>query len=65
MKPISDDDLVLLYYGEHEDPGLAARVAGDEDGFRRAEVEATERGCDLSALEAAADAGPVLDADPR
>jgi len=27
MNDITDDDLVLLYYGEHEDPGLAAQVA--------------------------------------
>jgi len=26
---ITDNDLVLLYYGEHEDPALAARVARD------------------------------------
>jgi len=31
MKLISDDDLTLLYYGEHEDPGLAARVAGSQE----------------------------------
>jgi len=27
MKPITDEDLTLLYYGEHEDPALAAVVA--------------------------------------
>jgi hypothetical protein len=27
MKNITDDDLVLLYYGEHDDPALAATVA--------------------------------------
>lgn len=31
MKPISDDDLVLLYYGEHNDPELAALVARDSE----------------------------------
>ena len=44
MKPISDDDLVLLYYGEHEDPGLAARVAGDEDLTRRFDAIGAELG---------------------
>ena len=44
MKPISDDDLVLLYYGEHEDPGLAARVAGDENLSRRFDAIGTELG---------------------
>lgn len=28
MRQISDDDLTLLFYGEHDDPDLAARVAG-------------------------------------
>ena len=27
MNTVQDEDLVLLYYGEHEDPGLARRVA--------------------------------------
>lgn len=27
MKTITDEDLVLLYYGEHDDPALATRVA--------------------------------------
>jgi hypothetical protein len=27
MRKITDDDLTLLYYGEHEDPALAAEVA--------------------------------------
>jgi len=27
MKMITDDDLVLLFYGEHDDPALAAKVA--------------------------------------
>jgi len=31
MKYVTDDDLTLLYYGEHDDPGLAARVAGSEE----------------------------------
>lgn len=44
MKPISDDDLVLLYYGEHEDPGLAARVAGDEELSRRFDAIGEELG---------------------
>lgn len=42
MKTISDDDLVLLYYGEHEDPGFAARVAGDPALSRRFEVLSDE-----------------------
>ena len=44
MKPISDDDLVLLYYGEHEDPGLAARVASDEELSRRFDAIGAELG---------------------
>jgi len=35
MKTITDDDLILLYYGEHDDPGLARRVAGDAELSRR------------------------------
>jgi len=31
MKKITDDDLTLLYYGEHDDPTLAARVAASEE----------------------------------
>ena len=31
MKPITDDDLTLLYYGEHEDPALAVMVAESEE----------------------------------
>ena len=31
MKPITDEDLTLLYYGEHEDPALAAMVAGSDE----------------------------------
>jgi hypothetical protein len=30
MRNITDDDLTLLYYGEHEDPALAAMVAESE-----------------------------------
>ena len=44
MKPISDEDLVLLYYGEHEDPGLAARVAGDAELSRRFDAIGAELG---------------------
>jgi len=31
MKHITDEDLTLLYYGEHEDPALAAVVAASEE----------------------------------
>lgn len=31
MNKITDEDLTLLYYGEHEDSQLAAKVAGSED----------------------------------
>ena len=31
MKPITDEDLTLLYYGEHEDPQIAAAVAESEE----------------------------------
>lgn len=31
MNKITDDDLALLFYGEHEDPQLAARVAASEE----------------------------------
>lgn len=31
LKPVNDEDLVLLYYGEHEDLTLAATVAGSEE----------------------------------
>jgi len=30
MKNITDEDLILLYYGEHEDSGLARKVADSE-----------------------------------
>ena len=31
MNTIKDEDLILLFYGEHDDPGLAAKVAGSEE----------------------------------
>ena len=31
MRKITEDDLTLLYYGEHEDPALAAAVAESEE----------------------------------
>jgi hypothetical protein len=31
MKKITDEELVLLYYGEHDDPTLASRVAESEE----------------------------------
>jgi hypothetical protein len=31
MRKITDDDLMLLYYGEHDDPELALRVAESEE----------------------------------
>jgi len=31
MKLISDDDLTLLYYGEHDDPEFAAKVARSKE----------------------------------
>ena len=31
MNPITDDDLILLYYGEHDDPELGRRVAQDAE----------------------------------
>jgi hypothetical protein len=31
MKNITDDDLTMLYYGEHDDPTLAATVAGSAE----------------------------------
>lgn len=31
MRHISDDELTLLYYGEHDDPALAARVANSAE----------------------------------
>lgn len=41
MKPITDKDLTLLYYGEHDDPGLPSKVA--------ASAELSQRFADLSA----------------
>lgn len=38
MKHITDDDLVLLYYGEHEDPNLATAVAGSPELSARFEA---------------------------
>lgn len=38
MKKISDDDLTLLYYGEPEDPELAAKVAASPDLMERFEA---------------------------
>jgi hypothetical protein len=38
MKHITDDDLTLLYYGEHDDPDLAARVAGSPELSARFEA---------------------------
>ena len=35
MKTISDDDLILLYYGEHDDTNLARTVAADAELSRR------------------------------
>jgi hypothetical protein len=35
MKHITDDDLTLLYYGEHENPELAAKVAGSPELSQR------------------------------
>jgi hypothetical protein len=44
MKPIRDEDLVLLYYGEHEDPELATRVAADPELSRRFDALGIELG---------------------
>jgi len=38
MKKISDNDLTLLYYGEHEDPKLASLVAGSAELSARFEA---------------------------
>jgi hypothetical protein len=38
MKHITDDDLTLLYYGEHDDPDLAARVAESHELSARFEA---------------------------
>ena len=47
MSKITDDDLTLLYYGEHDDPQMAAQVARSEELTRRlnalsAELELAE-----------------------
>jgi len=44
MKHITDEDLVLLYYGEHDDPALAATVAGSTGLTARFEALSTELG---------------------
>ena len=31
MKPITDEDLTLLFYGEHDDPALAVMVAESDE----------------------------------
>ncbi|MEM9530949.1 MAG: hypothetical protein AAGA23_08520 [Pseudomonadota bacterium] len=42
QKPVSDFNLLMLYYGEHDDPELATRVAGDPVLRERlAKLEAT------------------------
>ena len=42
MKDITNDDLTLLYYGEPEDPGLAARVAASTELSARFEALCAE-----------------------
>jgi hypothetical protein len=42
MKKISDDDLTLLYYGELDDPALAARVAASPELTARYEALCAE-----------------------
>jgi len=44
MRNISDNDLTLLYYGEHEDPELAALVAGSAELSARFEALSSELG---------------------
>ena len=44
MNKITDDDLVLLYYGEHEDPALARKVAADQELSARFEALGAELG---------------------
>ena len=44
MSKITNDDLVLLYYGEHEDTGLAARVAASPELSARFEALCAELG---------------------
>jgi len=42
MKHITDDDLTLLYYGDHENPELAAEVARSPELSRRFEALSAE-----------------------
>lgn len=42
MNKISDNDLVLLYYGEHDDPALARQVANDPELRQRMEALSRE-----------------------
>ena len=42
MKHITDDDLTLLYYGEHENPDLAAEVARSPELSQRFETLSAE-----------------------
>ena len=45
MKQITEQDLTLLYYGEHQDPKLASRVAQSEEHsarFRKLSEETIE-----------------------
>lgn len=44
MKKITEDDLTLLYYGEHNDPGLAARVAASPELAARFDALGNELG---------------------
>lgn len=44
MKNITDDDLTLLFYGEHHDPGLAALVAGSDELSARFDALSDELG---------------------
>jgi hypothetical protein len=75
MRKITDDDLTLLYYGEHDDPTLAARVAASEElsarfealGEELARMEALappERGDDYGA-EVWRRISPRLGGEPR
>jgi hypothetical protein len=42
MNRITEEDLTLLYYGEHKDPGLATRVAGSKELSARFDALSTE-----------------------
>ena len=44
MSKITNEDLVLLYYGEHEDPGLAAEVAASPELSARFDALCAELG---------------------